>query len=1070
MFPIPISKTKIIPPRRRAELLARKRLLDLLFDALDNKLVLVSAPAGYGKTSLLIDAVKESEFKCCWLSLDELDRDPQRFLAYLVASIAERFPGVGTQTAAVMKGVTSFEQEMERLAVTLVNEAFSSIHEHFVIVLDDLHILEGVQPIYDFLNRFIQLVDDNCHLIISSRTLTTLADLPLMVAREQVSGLSFSDLAFRTEEIQALFLQNNDAYISDEEAQRLIEETEGWITGLQFSGSDISGKGRKPASKTGVGLFDYLGQQVVDRQKPELRELLLRTSLMDEFDAQLCESALSPLYHGRQDWDAFIRAIVQNNLFALPVGVEGRSLRYHHLFRDYLRQRMEKERADEVRPILKRLSRAYESMGEWEKAYAVIHKLGDTNALVELIDLASFNNMHNTSRIVENWLRDLPPSIIKNHPRILSVSGTLKLIKGDSQSGISELTRAIVSFRESGDIPQLAMALVRRSFGYRYLGDYQTAIQDAGEAINLLEVRDDMQSLYAEALHVKGASMMRSGQNRDALKCHEQALDILIHLNEQREIPAILTDIGTTHQSLGNYAEAEKMFSRALSIYKQEFNLVGQASLSNSMGNMFHQDGEYEKSASAYENGLLCAQRSQHTRLETLISLSIGDLYTELQDFEIAGQNYSHAERMLGERSDLFLLFSLHLGRANMALLRGDFQNFDSLTRELEQTIRSSQSHYENGHFNLLMGRSLLFKEKPAKAVAKLEQAESHFFQDGLTLELISARVWLSAAYASAGRYADAVNKLQGVVNGKPGHVAIIAAGQSRKWLEPLQKDPEVGRPLHDLFLQAEKLAAHLPKVRRELRRQARVVEVPAAQLIITGFGNSTVVLNGRELMLSDWQTQSVRELFFFFLSQHRPLTKEQVVEQFWRELEDPAKVRLRFKNEMYRLRRAMGNEVIRYENNTYAFNRNLNYEYDVEAFESHFARARSAQQPEEQIEFYRKAAELVKGPYLNDIYFDWVVADRERLDQMYLAALLALAELYQKQAQLNEALAMCRRVVEYKPFHEAAYSLEMQIHQRMGNRAAVISTYEACKTALRKHLSLPPSPETEALYRKMLS
>ena len=174
MFPVPISKTKIIPPRRRSELLARRRLLSSLFDALESKLVLVSAPAGYGKTSLLIDAVQESEFKCCWLSLDELDRDPQRFLAYLVASITERFPGVGGQTAAVMSRVDSFEDEMERLAVTLVNETYESIHEHFVLILDDFHILEGVQPIYDFLNRFIQLVDDNCHVVVSSRTLTTL--------------------------------------------------------------------------------------------------------------------------------------------------------------------------------------------------------------------------------------------------------------------------------------------------------------------------------------------------------------------------------------------------------------------------------------------------------------------------------------------------------------------------------------------------------------------------------------------------------------------------------------------------------------------------------------------------------------------------------------------------------------------------------------------------------------------------------------------------------------------------------------------------------------------------------
>lgn len=1070
MFPVPVSKTKIIPPRRRSELLARRRLLSSLFDALDNKLVLVSAPAGYGKTSLLIDAARESEFKCCWLSLDELDRDPQRFLAYLVASITERFPGVGGQTAAVMSRVDSFEDEMERLAVTLVNETYESIHEHFVLILDDFHILEGVQPIYDFLNRFIQLVDDNCHVVVSSRTLTTLEDLPLMVAHEQVSGLSFSDLAFRVDEIQALILQNNNTHISDEDAQKLIEETEGWITGLQFSGAGFFGKDRKPESKTGVGLFEYLGQQVVDRQKPELRELLLRTSLMGEFDAALCEAVLSPFYEGKQDWDAFIRAIVKNNLFALPVGADGGSLRYHHLFRDYLRQRMEKERASEVRLILEHLSRAYETMGEWEKAYAVIHQLGNTQALVELIDLASFNNLQNTGRIVENWLRDLPPSILKNHPRILSVSGTLKLIKGDYQGGIIDLDCAIETFLKTEDTPQLGLALVRRSTGHRYLGDYQVSIQDANEAIKLIEDRDDLQALHAEALRIKGASLIRSGQSRSGLKCYEASLDILTRLKEQKDIPDILSDIGNVHLAMGNTFEAETTFKKVLHIWKQESNLWAQSVLLNNMGSMFHQEGQYEKAASIYEDGLLCARRSHHTRMEALISIGLGDLYTELQDFEIAESNYQHAEGLLEERSDLYLLASLHFGRANLALLREDFANAESFIRELRQLIKPEQSHSENAYLDLLQGKFFLLNSKPADAARTLESAESHFIQDGLLLELISTRVWLTSAYIAAKRKTDAVAKFRELTGGKTRHAAIVAATQTFKWLAGLPSDPGSKKNLRDLLTQAEKLTARLPNVRRELRRQARVVEVPAAQLAIKGFGHSTVEINGKELSLSDWQTQSVRDLFFFFLSQPRPLTKEQVAEQFWRELDEPAKVRLRFKNEMYRLRRAVGNEVIRFENPVYFFNRSFNYEYDVEAFESHLARAKSSETPAAKIDFYRKAVDLVNGPYLDDIYFDWVITDRERLDQMYLAALLALAELYQKQAQLDEALAMCQRAVEYKPVHEASYRLMMQIYHRMQDRAAVMRTYQACADALRKSLHLPPSPETEALYRKLIS
>ncbi|NJN79981.1 MAG: hypothetical protein HC797_05645 [Anaerolineales bacterium] len=170
MSSIPISKTKIIPPSRRPQLLKRKRLLDLMYEALDKKLTLLSAQAGYGKTSLLIDLMNDdNEWKNCWLALDELDSEPQRFAAYFIASIKQQFPEFGKQSNDVLDHMSSFDKDMERLIVTLINELTESVNEFFVIILDDFHLVEESQPIINFVNRFIQLMPENCHLIISSR-------------------------------------------------------------------------------------------------------------------------------------------------------------------------------------------------------------------------------------------------------------------------------------------------------------------------------------------------------------------------------------------------------------------------------------------------------------------------------------------------------------------------------------------------------------------------------------------------------------------------------------------------------------------------------------------------------------------------------------------------------------------------------------------------------------------------------------------------------------------------------------------------------------------------------------
>jgi two-component SAPR family response regulator len=165
-----------------------------------------------------------------------------------------------------------------------------------------------------------------------------------------------------------------------------------------------------------------------------------------------------------------------------------------------------------------------------------------------------------------------------------------------------------------------------------------------------------------------------------------------------------------------------------------------------------------------------------------------------------------------------------------------------------------------------------------------------------------------------------------------------------------------------------------------------------------------------------------------------------------------------------------VGQDVITYEDVFYRFNHALDFEYDVEAFESFLARAKLSRDVAEQTELYQKAVDLVRGPFLNDIYADWAMIERERLNQAYLAALLTLAELLLKQASPERALAACQRVLDYDIAFEAAYALSMQIYHRMGDRASIIRTYQDCQDALHRQLGLLPSKDTDQLYRRLIA
>ncbi len=1070
MVPIPISKTKIIAPRRREELLSRKRLLDMLFEALDKKLLLISAPAGYGKTSLLIDLAHQGELPCCWLALDELDRDPQRFIAYFISAIAEQFQNFGTMSMGTLSRLTSLEQDMERLIVTLVNEAYEQIHEHFILVLDDFHIVDDIPPIQNFLNRFVQMVDENCHLIISSRALTGLPDLPLLIAREHVSGLNFSDLAFHVDEIQALLEQNYNVQIPDAEAQKLVDETEGWITGLQFSNIKPSrGTTAKAATVAGVGLFDYLGQQVLDRQPAALREFLLRTSLMDEFDASLCRAALAQFYPEEQDWQGWINTVVRNNLFALPVGDDGQWIRYHHLFRDFLRTRMENERSQEVRPILIELGRAYEGLGEWEKAHYVYKKLNDMNALAAMIERSGTPMLRHAIVTLESWVYDLPPSVQRNRPGLLSIRGTIAYMKGNLREGLDLLSQAEQAFRRMRNMPDLAVTLTRRATAYRFLGDYRASIEDAEEVIQLTEASDDLQRPRAEAMRLKGLALYRLGQARDAIDFLEHSSDLYTRLNDQSSIPVLLMETGMVYPAIGNYRQAAESYEKALQIWRQSGNLTWQANLLNNVGVLHHLQGEYEAAALAYEEGLICARRSHHTRAEALISIGIGDLYTEIEDYSVAEQSYQSASELVERMEDQFLSNSLILAQGNLDLLQKNADETRKTLSRVADSIRSGKSQYENGMLSLLYGRLHLLEGDAVQAIHELEQAEHHF-EDVGDQEGAVSRYWLAMAYYQNNQKTESLQKLKSVIAGRKSapHVILVAVHQARELPLDFPSDSEVRRIAGDLFTRASRFSARLPNVRRQLRRQAQVIHVPAPYLTIQSLGPVVVSIGGKPLSSSDWQTQSVRDLFFFFLNAHKPLTKEQIGAALWPDVYEPSHLKLRFKNEIYRLRRAVGQETILFDGVFYAFNRNMDYEYDVDAFESFLASARASNIIDEQIALYQKAVDLVHGPYLHDMDVDWAIPERERMNQVYLSALVSLADLLFRRSRPEKALAVCQRAIEYEPTHEAAYRLSMEIYHRLGNRGAVSRMYQACQEAMEKRLGMPPSDETIELHRTL--
>jgi LuxR family maltose regulon positive regulatory protein len=311
----------------------------------------------------------------------------------------------------------------------MVNDAYENITEHFILVLDDFHLVETSRSVVYFVNRFVQEVDENCHLVLASRSLLTLPDLPLMVARSMVGGLSFEELSFQPDEIQVLLQQNYHLALTDEEAAEIAKDTEGWVTGLllstQVMGKTIANKLRV-ARVSGVGVYEYLAQQVLDQQTPDVQEFLLRSSLLEEFDARLCEEVIGGSLSVQCNWRELLDAVLRLNLFVLPVGEEGVFLRYHHLFQEFLRSRARRDRTEDSRKITHRMAKVYVDRQDWERAYQLFQAAGETDAVVDLLEKAG-SSMITQGRLItlSDWLASLPEDLLSKHPMLLSMQGTL---------------------------------------------------------------------------------------------------------------------------------------------------------------------------------------------------------------------------------------------------------------------------------------------------------------------------------------------------------------------------------------------------------------------------------------------------------------------------------------------------------------------------------------------------------------------------------------------------------------------------------------------------------------------
>jgi LuxR family transcriptional regulator, maltose regulon positive regulatory protein len=1071
---LPISRIKVRIPYRRRELITRTRLIETLYDQLEKRLLLLVAPAGYGKTSLLVDFAQQCELPVSWFSLDGLDQEPQRFLRYMIAALSERFPNFGKDSMAALESMTSFEQDEERLLITITNEINALINEHFVFILDDYHMVAHVAFIGHVISRMIQLTGENVHFILGARNLPDLPDAPLMIARNQIGGLSFEELSFHTDEIQQLFQQNNGIALEQEDAKSIVDKTEGWIAAIHLTNGQLGVLPQMHPLQSTRELFDFFSQEVLLKQPDQIRRFMLMTSLFDNFDVSLCEQVLEPLMEGEKfDWAALFESVRTANLFSVPLDNDGKWMRYHNLFQHFLRSKLQFDQPVLAWHIQLNLARAYEEQQSWEEALEVYSRLDDHENLVRLLTKISMTFiLAGRLLTLANWLNKLPTDVVYSHPTLISLLGSIHATRGDNHQGLELLDLAEAKLRDSQNIIEWTTTLVRRAEVLRQLGFYERANEDVEKILKQSRGSNnrDMQYTFAEALRIKGLVMFALGHMKESLTWLQEALQACHMFGIQNNIPILETELGVVHRRLGEPEITARYYASALKTWENAGNTGWKARLLNNLGLLYHMTGRLEDAYPLLIDALKTAERSGYLRTQATVLISLGDLLTDLGGYQSAFVYYDKALTLATNLGHSQHIFSSSLGEARLQRLKGDVL---LATDELKRTELSQikLGLFERAIFNLELGCCWMENDKIELAIGVLRESVELFGQGGNQMEQANARLWLEAAL-SVKDPDSAITRLKEFIPsqrdwGKPTPL-MIHAGRIYRWLKKRGSSILRDSSLKLFFEYAERIQKSLPEIYHKLEDPTERLETSTHQLEISSFGDVEIRYNRRLLELSDWQTREARDLFLFLL-QSKSLTKEQIALVFWPDI-STARLKMRFKVNIYRIRKAVGQDTILFENERYRFNRAIRYVWDREKLDEVFGKLRYTTETSIRTKLLEQVIALVKGAYLANLEAEWVIPERLKYQELYRDAMLELANIYLQDGRIQQCITTARMILQYDPLLEAAHRLIIQAYATLHDPAGMTLQYRQYERALDEELGLEPSSEISTLYEELLA
>ncbi len=687
--------TRVIPPKLPDNIVKRQDLTGLLLQNKDKQLITICSPAGYGKTTLILDFLDESKIKYGWLHIQDEINNIYSFFSYLVYSLKRENQDFGKTTLDIIESSRKrFQlpkqstQVINLLTSTFINEFINNFEYDITIVLDELERIENPEWLNEVLNKLISNLPQNLHLIITTKELPDI-NIATLSAKRKVFKIQTSVLSLNKEEIKKLLNTYFETDFSDDIVESLTKSMGGWITGvyllLQAYGKDFL-KYKSDRNALPDEIFSYFAEDIYRELDNDIKEFLLNTTLLEDFTQSDCNKLL-----GIKESKAILNEILKKNVFIVPTTSPDDMARYNYqiLFKKFLISKLEEEKShEEILDLYNKIHGFYKENNDLDKAIRYALLAENYKQAVKLIT-ENFEKRFEEGKfeMIWSWFEPISESIYEKHPVLLYYKGLMtKYYLGDMEGSTGILNKVIKEFTAGNDDELLLKSKISLIRIYLSMGEIQKAINDTKRLLKKSNSKDNevrlsyllayghyVSSEYDKALTILNKILSRDdvtvpaeiannihnllghinlikGEFIRSIEHYEKILHSDFNLIDKFET---LCNLVLLNAQSGNFGKADKYLKQAKEIAESSPIPIFQIAYFLAEQGYFFEFGNYEKSIQILSDMNNLAKKLNHKFYTYLSYRLIGDSFFYLKRYNNAEEYYDLAFKFMNEDSDL---------------------------------------------------------------------------------------------------------------------------------------------------------------------------------------------------------------------------------------------------------------------------------------------------------------------------------------------------------------------------------------------------------------------------------